>query len=237
MPNGSPGSGNTYTWIGSDGIAAAATVTADWSPNGTPGPNDTAILTDGGTILLSDPVFQNNVFSLGLGELAFTGDSLVNSGTPSLDATSLITTNVGGAGVQASTIEANGNFINAGTILADGAAGSTLTLDVDTAVLNGITAADTPTTPEYTGRHRQHAADQHRRDGGVVQNRIDRRRRRRTSSSTAPVRPSSAASRRSRGMMLIEGGGTIETNSGYASTVSGTRAHAIFSRIPRRATR
>src|ERR1035438_1052881 len=128
----------TYTWIGATG---ASTIAADWSPNGSPAAGDTAILTNGGTILLGDGQFQANTWSLGTGLLLFAGNSLVTLGAPDVDAASLITTNTGSFFGQASTIDAFGNFVNEGTILADGATGSSLTINVGTTVFNGTTVA------------------------------------------------------------------------------------------------
>ena len=129
----------TYTWIGQPGTAASASVTTDWSPTGSPQAGDTGIITDNGTILLGDGILQANTIFEGNGLLVFTGDSLVNHGTPSLDSATLITTAAGLVVAQSSTIDANGNFVNEGSILADGAAGSSLTINIGATVLNGTT--------------------------------------------------------------------------------------------------
>src|SRR5579863_7321752 len=128
----------TYTWAGAPGTAISGTVTADWSPNGEPGLGDTGVLSNDGTILLGDSL--KNSWTLGSGLLSFSGDSLVSLGTPDVPGTATITTNTGSA-AAASTIDAFGNFANAGTILADGASGSSLTVNIGTTVINGTTVA------------------------------------------------------------------------------------------------
>lgn len=131
----------TYTWIGTPGTAAFGDTTTDWSPNGIPGPGDTGILTNGGTILLSNSQLNSNTLKLGNGLLVFAGDTSDTFGAPTFDSLTLLTTNTGGSVAQSSTIDATGNFVNAGTILADGAAGSSLTINIGTTVINGTTVA------------------------------------------------------------------------------------------------
>ena len=105
---------NTYTWIGPSGIAASGTIATDWSPTGVPQAGDTAIIGTNGTVLMGDGLLQSETFFLAGGELSFAGDSLVTTGNPSLDATSLITTNISLGTTLAARLDALGNFVNQG---------------------------------------------------------------------------------------------------------------------------
>ena len=63
--------------------------------------------------------------------LSFTGDSAITHGNPSVDAGSLIDSLVSGQAAPGMTVlNAFGRFVNLGTILADGPAGSSFTLNV-----------------------------------------------------------------------------------------------------------
>jgi hypothetical protein len=59
----------TYTWIGPSAIAAAATISADWSPaGGAPTIGDTGIIARNGTALAGDgPLKSNTVICLAVG--------------------------------------------------------------------------------------------------------------------------------------------------------------------------
>jgi hypothetical protein len=123
---------NTYTWIGAPGTAASDAITADWTPAGHPRAGDTGILTDGGTILFGNGQLNSNTLVLGNGLLVFAGDTRDTIGGPPADSLTLITTTTGPSLAQSSMIDALGNFVNAGTILADGPKGSTVTINVRT---------------------------------------------------------------------------------------------------------
>ena len=135
----------TYTWIGPSGTAAAGTIAADWSPSGgPPAIGDTAIIGPNGTVLADDGPLKSNTIILTGGRLSFGGGTRVTSANPSIDRASLITTATTPDAVAFSTLDALANFVNQDTILAAGAAGSTLTINVGTSVFSGVTAAVFP---------------------------------------------------------------------------------------------
>jgi len=109
----------TYTWIGTPGVALDGSIPLDWTPSGPPQDGDTAILANGGTIDIGNGQLVSNTVSLVSGKLVFARDSRIAIGTPSLDEQSLLTTFTGTSTVEATTIDALGNAVNAGTILAN----------------------------------------------------------------------------------------------------------------------
>ncbi|HET6306907.1 MAG TPA: Hint domain-containing protein [Rhodopila sp.] len=138
--------GNTYTYVGPVSSAVAPSA-ADWSPSlpageSGPGSGSSAIF-NGGTVLLDDAALQANTVYLDGGTLVFLGDGGTSvQWAPTLDQASTITTDAAEAETvsgapQNATIDAFGNFINEGTIDADGPAGSTLTIDIAGTTING----------------------------------------------------------------------------------------------------
>jgi hypothetical protein len=132
---------NTYTWTLPAGTAGTGGTASDWSPSGPPGSGDTAIVNNGGTILLPDAMFQDNTLVLGNGEVSFSGDDTISVGNPTFDQATTLTTNTGTTPAVHGTILAAGNFISFGTIEADAAAGGTLTIAISNYVTNGATYA------------------------------------------------------------------------------------------------
>ena len=220
----------TYTWIGTPGTAVSGALAADWSqsgsfPSGPPGIGDSAILTNSGTILLGDS--QYNSWTLGSGALVFTGNSLVTLGSPDILAGTTITTTTGLAAAN-STIDAYGNFVNAGTILADGASGSTLAINIGTTVINGTTVAgyayNTGVIQVDTGNTLTIAIGPSSElfsvgsmvaDGGYLKITVDPAS---IAGGLAPVR----------NYAFIEAGGTLETASSFSSTTGGNTPSYYF---------
>jgi hypothetical protein len=107
----------TYTWALSAGTVGPWASAGDWSPSGVPQTGDSAILADGGTILLGVGSATGSTVYLADGELIFAG------GTSSIGSTTAIISTG-----DASTITALGTFINAGTI--EAGAGDALTISI-----------------------------------------------------------------------------------------------------------
>ncbi len=212
----------TYTWIGPSGGAAASTIAADWSPfGGPPATGDTAVIGLNGTVLAGDGPLKSNTVILAGGRISFAGDSLVAFGTPSIDSASLITTATTPSGVTASTVDALGNFLNQGSILAAGAAGSSLTINVGTTVINGVTEAGyayntglIEATAGNTLTVAIGAAAELLNTGSVV---ADGGTVRVTASPSAIAGGAAPV----RGEWIVEGGGTLETAAAYAAAVGG----------------
>ncbi len=219
----------TYTWTGSPGTAASGSVPADWSPSGgPPQTGDTAILSDGGTILLGDTPFVANTLLFGNGLLDLVGDGQANLARPSVDQASLITTNTGTNVAQSSTIDATGNFVNEGTILANGANGSTLTVNVGTAVINGTTVAGyayntgvIQADPGNSITIAAGASSELFNSGSIIANGGSVLITAATSAIAGGYPPI-------KGYALIEGGGTLETAIGLSTSVGGTTPYYAF---------
>src|ERR1019366_6513350 len=213
----------TYTWIGPAGTAAASIAAADWSPaGGPPTTGDTGIIGSNGTVLAGDGGLNSNTAILTGGRLTFFGDSLVTASRPSVDAASLITTAATPNGVSASTVDALGNFVNQGTILAAGAAGSSLTINVGTTIFNGVTAAGYAYNSNVIQANAGNtltiaigASSELLNTGSIVANGG-------TIRITASPSPIAGGQAPVRGEVIIQGGGTVETAAAYASTVTGT---------------
>src|ERR1700722_17577319 len=77
---------------------------------GPPTTGDTAIVTNGGSVLLGDSLY--NSWTLGSGLLLFAGNSLISFGTPDIPSTATITTTTN-LDSAASTINDFGNYVNA----------------------------------------------------------------------------------------------------------------------------
>jgi len=213
----------TYIWIGPAGIAASGTIAADWSPSGgPPGPGAAEIIAASGTVLEGDGLLRSNTVILDGDRMTFTGDSLVTSGNPSIDAASLITTTTVPNSLSASTIDALGNFVNQGTILADGAAGSSLTINVGTTVINGTTVVGYSYNPGVLQSDAGNtltiaigASSELFNTGSIIAD---------GGTVKITVSPSAIAGgiAPARGLVEIEGGGTLETAAAYSSGVTGT---------------
>jgi T5SS/PEP-CTERM-associated repeat protein len=209
----------TFTWIGAS--AASGTIAADWSPaGGPPATGDTEIIGLNGTVLEGDGLLRSNTVILDGGRMTFAGDSLVTYTNPSLDGASLITTATAPNTVSSSTIDAQGNFVNQGTLLAAGASGSSLTINVGTTVINGIAVPGyfyNPGTIEANAGNtvtiNVGANSELFNTGTIIAN---------GGSIQIVANPSAIASGYAPvlGLAEIQGGGTLETNAGFLDIVS-----------------
>lgn len=123
--------GSTFTWIGGSG---AASVAANWSPSGGPQPGDTAIVPSGTVVLPTDQILTGNTYAIGgtsgtTAALSFSNDQPFSLATPALDTASIVDLLVPGVTTaETMLLLAAGTFINQGSILADGPAGSSSTI-------------------------------------------------------------------------------------------------------------
>jgi T5SS/PEP-CTERM-associated repeat protein len=216
----------TFTWIGTS--AASGTIAADWSPSGgPPASGDTEIIGLNGTVLEGDGLLNGNTVILDGGRMTFAGDTLVTYASPSLNPTTLMTTATAPNTVSASTIDALGNFVNQGTILAAGAGGSTLTINVGTTVINGLAAPGyyfDPGTIEANAGNTVTinigATSELFNTGTIIAN---------GGSIEIDASPSAIASGYAPvlGLAEIQAGGTLETNAAFSDVVTnGTTAIA-----------
>ena len=210
----------TFTWNG--GSASAGDPT-QWTPNGTPGPGDSAIVTSGTVLGGSNTQINNATLYLG-GTSGITaafvtgGDSIVNFMTPTLDFTTVLTSAVPGASTaESSLLVAAGRFINQGTIDANGPAGSTFTIQVTTDGTVPGTFINYSQISVESGNAMviDIAGTSELANVGVVQ----------TNGGTLVINAATNAIAGGyapfAGIAIIDGGGTLETNAGYATTVGG----------------
>ena len=131
---------NTFSWTGG---VAPGTIAANWewiagstSVVATPTAGDTAIITSGTVLMPLDATFVANTVELGgtggtVAGLQFQGDAAISLSNPSLDGNTLVESLVQGQTTAAqSLLDTLGTFVNQGTIAANGAAGSSFTIDV-----------------------------------------------------------------------------------------------------------
>ena len=172
------------------------------------------------------------VYVAGIGSAAaitLAGNSAITDANPSVDAASLIDSLVPGqSGPGSTVVNATGDFVNEGTILAGGPNGSTFGLNLQP-IITGTTGV-----PGYFINYGPIIADAGNTltiaagpyselfnaglivaDGGTV---IITARASAVAGGLAPAR----------GYAIIEGGGTLETASAYAATVSGTSPVYLF---------
>nr|WP_294529615.1 Hint domain-containing protein [uncultured Rhodopila sp.] len=206
----------TYTWFGGSGLAGDS---SNWTPNGPPGPGDTAIV-NAGTVLLSEGQLNSNTLLLNAATFDltnFTG-TVANS---SFDGSSTL---VAGAAEFAVA----GGFLNNGTIETSGTAGNTTTIAIDATTVAGaivpgifinqgeidVTAGDTlviaigatsellnPSVIQVDGGYLDIMASSSSSAGGY-----------------APVA----------GVIVLTGGGTVETNASYGTSVAGVIPYYAF---------
>ena len=138
---------STWTWIGTTSnpdISSNWTLTAGpGNPIGMPQAGDTAI-DAGGTIDFVADALQatGNTIDVGgtagLAALFVAGSTQTNATTPTLDASSVITSAVpGNTTAETTLLSGAGVFVNEGTILADGPAGSSFTIAISGTTING----------------------------------------------------------------------------------------------------
>lgn len=221
---------STWSWL--NDASASGNTPSDWSLVSGPGngfgfpqSGDTGI-DPAGTIVLPDATFQNNTLVLGgtlnPAVLSFSGDNSVSLSNPTLDNNSSITSAVpGNSTAETSVINAAGVFINDGTINADGPAGSNFTIAISGTTLNGTyqpgifvnynaidIAAGNTMTITVGGTSELLNPGVIQVDGGSLIVNVSSNA---LAGGYAPVI----------GTVVILGGGTVETNAGYASNVAG----------------
>ena len=133
---------NTFSWTGGVG---SGTVIANWewiagSGNvpvpGPPAAGDTAIITAGTVEIPLDGTFVGNTVEIGgiggaVAGLQFQGDAAISFSNPSLDNATLVESAVQGqAAAGQSLLQTLGDFVNQGTIDANGPTGSSFTIEV-----------------------------------------------------------------------------------------------------------
>ena len=231
-------------WLWKNGASASAETPADWTVYSGPGnafnepmqPGD-AVINPGGTILLgSGSNFNDNTLTVGgtasAAALVMNGDTNQTSfGDPTLNDTSVIDSDVPfNSSAETTLIDADGQIINEGSILANGPAGSHFTLAIGsgsvtnypsgTAVVsfqpgyffntNLIEATQGNTLTIQIGANAElFNGGEILSDGGDVI----------IAASTSAIAGGMAPER---GIVGIAGGGTVEVNVTYASTLGGT---------------
>ncbi|HVC59617.1 MAG TPA: Hint domain-containing protein [Acetobacteraceae bacterium] len=221
--------GSTWTWLGGTGsgdVSSNWTLTAgSGNGSGVPEAGDTAI-NAGGTILLTDPGFTGNTVELGgtagVAALFGAGDTATTFMNPSFDGNTLLTSAVpGNATAETSLLDAAGMFINEGTILADGPTGSSFTIDISGTMVGGTfqpgyfinysqieVDAGNAMTITVAGTSELFNAGEILVNGGSLFVNV-------ASNAVAGGYAGEA------GAVVIVGGGTVETNAGYPSNLSG----------------
>ena len=245
---------SVWRWL--NNASASGQTAADWSVVSGPGnafnlpsqPGD-AVINPGGTILFGDnTTFSNNTLHVGgttvAAALVLNGDTNHISfsptlGAPSLDPSSIIDSAVPGNGTAETTqVFANGYMINEGQILADGPAGSHFSLIIAGGTVTNYPngTAVTSFQPGYFFNASTIEATQGNtltiaiganaelfNTGDIISNGGDIIINADTSAFAGGFAPV-------RGLVTIEGGGTVETNAAYASTVGGTSGLFVFDR-------
>ncbi len=229
----------TWLWIG--GTARGDTPGA-WSwvsgpVNGfnSPQQGDSAIVTNGTILFGTNPQLTSNTIHLGgtagtVAALSGVGDSSTTFMSPSLDQNSTITsamptvgTFVPSGSLEASLLSAGGMFINEGKIVADGVAGSSFTIAISSGgTVNGTLQpgyfinsnkieVDTGNSMTITvaGTSELINVGEILVNGGSLSFSAD------TNAIAGGYAPGS-------GVVVIMRGGTVETNVGYASNITGS---------------
>ena len=125
---------STYRWLGGNGAASDPT---NWvldsgsgNASGVPENGDIAIITAGDVQTALDTQLSGNLIELSGATIEFSGDIF---GSADFDSNTQIITSVAGVTTPTnSTLDAFGNFENDGMIDADGPAGSSLTINIET---------------------------------------------------------------------------------------------------------
>jgi len=138
--------GSTWTWKGVTGQGADA---ANWTLTGGPGngfgypqAGDT-VINPGGTVLTGpDTNFSSIIFAGAtagaVAALFTTGDAGMNFANPTFDSLTVLSGAVPGhTTAETSLLDASGTFVNEGTILANGPAGSSVTIDISGTTVDG----------------------------------------------------------------------------------------------------
>ena len=219
-----------YRSKGQDGLECDPTqwvLTAGTNDGGTPQAGDTAIVTAGSVQVPIDAMLSANTIEIGgtsgPAALTFSGDAAIGVTSPTVDGAILIGSEVPGqSGAEMTAVYADGWFVNQGTILADGPSGSDFTIAVSDSTINGtfqpgyafntgLIQADAGNTLTINIGTSSELLDTGLivADGGTVQ----------IFASASAIAGGYAPVR---GLVVIEGGGTVETNVAYASSISGT---------------
>ncbi|HEY1935903.1 MAG TPA: hypothetical protein VGG99_28185, partial [Acetobacteraceae bacterium] len=191
-----------------------------------PQPGDTAIVTAGTVNTGTHTNLTNNTVELGgtTGIAAFSalGDSETSLTSPTIDGNSIITSAVpGNTSAEQSLLSAGGIFINEGQIEADGPAGSSFTIAISDATIDGTlqpgyfinynqiqVAPDNSMTITVAGTSELLNAGEIEVDGGTLV----------INAATDAIAGGYAPGT---GVIVIDGGGTVVTNVDYASNISG----------------
>lgn len=135
--------GSTWKWNGGTFLATDPNWTLLSGPGNLvnyPGMSDATIVQSGTVVMPLDAQINGNTIDIGSTSgppagLKFTGDSGVNAVNPSLDPAAIVQTTVPGQALPGQALLLSiGNFVNEGRILANGPAGSSLTIDVEPTV-------------------------------------------------------------------------------------------------------
>ncbi len=142
---------STWSWIGGNG---SATISANWTLTFGPGNsesvpqnNDMVVVTDGTVDTGLDLQLVGNTIAVAgtggtVAAISFAGDSTITAANPTFDSNSVITNSVSGQTTPGTTVlDAAGRVINQGSIIADGPAGSSFTLNVQPNTVGSVTTA------------------------------------------------------------------------------------------------
>jgi T5SS/PEP-CTERM-associated repeat protein len=229
---------STWTWNGGTGPANSRmnwTLTSGpGNFSGYPGAGDTEIVTAGTVEARLDAQFTDNTIDLGgtggaAAALSVTGDNGISFSNPTFDTGTVLTSAVPGeTSAATSVLDANGTFVNDGTILADGPAGSQFTMNIAADTLSGTAQADyayswgviqadagNSMAIDIGNDAELFAAGLIVADGGTV------------AIESAPSAIAGGLGP-TRGIYLIEGGGTLESNVSYGPNITGMGPIFLF---------
>ena len=213
----------TFTWNGGTG---AGDDPSQWTPTGTPGTGDSAIVASGTLLGGNNTHLNGNTLFLGSAAFITGGDNSITFMSPTFDFQTVLTSAIPGASAaESSLLVATGRFVNQGTIDAAGPAGSTFTIDVTTAgTVPGTfinysqisVESGNAMTIDIAGTSELMNASAIQVNGGTL---VINAATNAIAGGYAPV---------GGGTAIIDGGGTLETNVGYASTASGSTPYYAF---------
>jgi T5SS/PEP-CTERM-associated repeat protein len=200
-----------------------------------PGSGDTAVITSGNVVLTDDETLADTMIEIGgtagsVAVISLSGDSAITFGNPSLGGDSTITSALSqpAGSPETTQLDAGGIFVNEGTVLADGSAGSSFTIEISGTTIAGtfypgyaynagLIQADAGNTLiiDIGASSELFNAGTIVADGGTVQ----------ILAGTSAIAGGYAPVK---GVAVIEGGGTLETNAAYEPTVTGTGPFYLF---------
>jgi T5SS/PEP-CTERM-associated repeat protein len=230
--------GSTWTWKGGSGSESSSTnwtlISGPGNGFGYPQAGDVAIDAGGTIVVGPDPGFLGNTIELGgtagtIAALAVSGDDLTTFGSPTANAATVIDTAVPGhTTAETSVLDAAGTFVNEGTVLANGPAGSVFTIDVGATLINGTLAPGYFFNPGTIIADAGNtliinigASSELFNTGVIIANGG-------TVKLTAAPGAISGGDAPVRGFNLIEGGGTLETQASYPASDGNNGTHAEY---------